>query len=103
MVEEGVRGLASSSFEIILSAQLLTKLNILEHREDHNQTAPQTMLKRTTNHAVAHHKARLNSPRNTIQKPKQRPEHKQKGSAHTPKNFSQTHTNPSLSINAKTF
>jgi hypothetical protein len=52
------------------------------------------MLKRTTNYVETHHKNHSNSPRNTIQKPEQNLNHKQKNLTFTLKNFFQTHTNP---------
>jgi len=52
MVEEDVRGIAPSSFEISLPAALW----------QHSQCAPKPTFMRTTNHAEAHHKAKVNSP-----------------------------------------
>jgi hypothetical protein len=78
MVEEGVRELSPSSLEISFPA---------EHSQ-HTQSAPQTMQNRTTNYVETHHKTPANRTRDTIQKPKQRSERKQKNQTSTPKKFS---------------
>jgi len=81
MVEESIRGLAPSSFEIRFPATA-----------QHARQPRITMLNATLNYVEPHHKTRANSPGNTIQNQQQTPKHKQKSLALTLKNFFCTHT-----------
>jgi len=85
LIEEGIRGLVPSSFEISLPAE---RVNIPKPHAYQHRIAPQTMLNRTTNYAEAHHKAKVNRPRNTNQNSKQRSKRKQKSRTSAAKNFS---------------
>ena len=60
-IEEGIRGLPPSSFEICFSAE---PRNLRKRHANQHETAPQTMLKRTTKHLQTEPKTPYKNPIN---------------------------------------
>jgi len=105
-VEEGIREIAPSSFKISFPAEPSSTQRMLvflrQRQHQHPRNAQHTQKPRiptlnvTHTNIERHARTRANSPRNTNQNNKQRPEHTQKSLTFTTKKFFRPNVHPSI-------